>query len=59
MFQIQISRSAIKELNNFSDSDISKIREKILELKKFPDIQNCKKLQNEKTFFDWELENFA
>ncbi len=58
MFKIQIARSAMKELNDFSDEEIFKIRKKILELKKFPDIQNCKKLQSEKTLFRLRIGKF-
>jgi len=58
MFKLKIARSAMKELHNFSDTEISKIREKILELKKFPDIQNCKKLQNEEKLFRLRVGKF-
>lgn len=44
--QIEIRKSAIKDLKNISEPFKSKIHNKIFELKSFPDIQNIKKLTN-------------
>jgi len=43
---IEIRKSAIKDLKHVSEPFKSKIHNKILELKNFPDIQNIKKLTN-------------
>jgi len=44
--KIEIRKSAIKDLKYISEPFKSKIHNKILELKKFPNIQNIKKLTN-------------
>ncbi len=42
--KILIAKSAIKDLKKINDPFRAKINEKILELKKFPDVSNVKKL---------------
>ena len=44
--KIEIRKSAIKDLKNISEPYKSKIHNKLLELKNFPNIQNIKKLTN-------------
>ena len=44
--KIEIRKSAIKDLKNISEPFKTKIHNKILELKDFPNIQNIKKLTN-------------
>lgn len=44
--QIEIRKSAIKDLKQISEPFKTKIHNKILELKKFPNLQNIKKLTN-------------
>ena len=44
--KIEIRKSAIKDLKNISEPFKTKIHNKVLELKKFPDLQNIKKLTN-------------
>lgn len=44
--KIEIRKSAIKDLKHISEPFKTKIHEKILELKKFPNLQNIKKLTN-------------
>jgi len=44
--KIEIRKSAIKDLKNISEPCKSKIHNKLLELKNFPNIQNIKKLTN-------------
>ena len=44
--QIEIRKSAIKDLKQISEPYRTKIHNKILELKKFPNLQNIKKLTN-------------
>ena len=44
--QIEIRKSAIKDLKQISEPYKTKIHNKILELKKFPNLQNIKKLTN-------------
>ncbi|MCI5222305.1 MAG: type II toxin-antitoxin system RelE/ParE family toxin [Candidatus Electrothrix sp. AR4] len=44
--RINIRRSAIKDLKKINKKDKQKIHAKILELSKFPDIANIKKLTN-------------
>ena len=44
--KIELRKSAIKDLKNISEPFKSKIHHKVLELQKFPDIQNIKKLTN-------------
>ena len=43
--KIEIRKSAIKDLKNISEPFKTKIHNKVLELKKFPDLQNIKNLQ--------------
>jgi len=44
--KIEIRKSAIKDLKNISEPFKTKIHNKILNLKDFPNIQNIKKLTN-------------
>ena len=44
--QIEIRKSAIKDLKQISEPHKTKIHNKILELKNFPNLQNIKKLTN-------------
>ena len=44
--QIEIRKSAIKDLKQISEPFKTKIHNKILELKKFPNLTNIKKLTN-------------
>ena len=44
--KVEIRKSAIKDLKHISEPFKSKIQNKILELKNFPNIQNIKKLTN-------------
>ncbi len=44
--KVEIRKSAIKDLRHISEPFKSKIHDKILELKNFPNIQNIKKLTN-------------
>ncbi len=44
--KIEIRKSAIKDLKNISEPFKTKLHNKILELKNFPNIQNIKKLTN-------------
>ena len=44
--KIEIRKSAIKDLKQISEPYKTKIHNKILELKKFPNLQNIKKLTN-------------
>jgi mRNA interferase RelE/StbE len=44
--KIEIRKSAIKDLTNISEPFKSKIHNKIIELKKFPNISNIKRLTN-------------
>lgn len=66
--KIEIRKSAIKDLKHISEPFKTKIHEKILELKKFPNLQNIKKLTNfepayrlrigdYRVLFDFEIEN--
>ncbi len=42
--KIDIRKSAIKDLKNISEPYKTKLHDKILELKSFPDVANIKKL---------------
>jgi len=44
--KIEIRKSAIKDLKSISEPFKTNIHKKILELKKFPKVQNIKKLTN-------------
>lgn len=46
IYKIEIRKSAIKDLKHISEPFKTKIHNKILELKDFPNIQNIKKLTN-------------
>lgn len=53
--KIEIRKSAIKDLKNISEPFKTKIHNKILELKKFPNLQNIKNLQILNQLIDLEL----
>ena len=44
--KIELRKSAIKDLKNISEPYKAKLHNKILELQKFPNLQNIKKLTN-------------
>jgi len=44
--KIELRKSAIKDLKNISEPYKTKLHKKIIELQKFPNIQNIKKLTN-------------
>jgi len=44
--KIELRKSAIKDLKSISEPYKSKLHSKILELQKFPNLQNIKKLTN-------------
>ncbi len=44
--KIELRKSAVKDLKSISEPFKTKLHEKILELQKFPDLQNIKKLTN-------------
>jgi len=44
--KIEIRKSAVRDLKNINDPYKTKIHNKILDLKNFPDTQNIKKLTN-------------
>lgn len=44
--RIEIRKSAIKDLQKINEPFKSKLHEKIISLKKFPDVSNIKKLTN-------------
>ena len=44
--RIELRKSAIKDLKNISEPYKTKLHNKILELQKFPNLQNIKKLTN-------------
>ena len=44
--KIELRKSAIKDLNIISEPYKTKLHNKILELQKFPNLQNIKKLTN-------------
>jgi len=44
--KIELRKSAIKDLKNISEPYKTKLHNKIIELQKFPNIQNIKKLTN-------------
>ncbi len=44
--KIELRKSAIKDLKNISEPYKTKLHNKILELQKFPNLQNIKKLTN-------------
>jgi mRNA interferase RelE/StbE len=56
--QIQIRKSAIKDLKNISEPFKTKIHNKILELKDFPNIQNIKKLTNFEPVYRLKIGNY-
>ena len=56
--KIELRKSAIKDLKNISKPFKSKIHHKILELQKFPDIQNIKKLTNFEPAYRLRIGNY-
>jgi len=56
--KIEIRKSAIKDLKNISEPFKTKIDNKILELKSFPNIQNIKKLTNFEPAYRLRIGNY-
>ncbi len=56
--KIEIRKSAIKDLKNISEPFKTKIHNKVLELKKFPDLQNIKKLTNFEPAYRLRIGNY-
>ena len=56
--KIEIRKSAIKDLKNISEPFKTNIHKKILELKKFPNIQNIKKLTNFEPAYRLRIGNY-
>ena len=56
--KIEIRKSAIKDLKHISEPFKSKIHNKILELKNFPNIQNIKKLTNFEPAYRLRIGNY-
>jgi mRNA interferase RelE/StbE len=56
--KIEIRKSAIKDLKHISEPFKTKIHNKILELKDFPDIQNIKKLTNFEPAYRLRIGNY-
>ena len=56
--QIEIRKSAIKDLKQISEPFKTKIHNKILELKKFPNLQNIKKLTNFEPAYRLRIGNY-
>ena len=56
--KIEIRKSAIKDLKHISEPFKTKIHNKILELKDFPNIQNIKKLTNFEPAYRLRLGNY-
>jgi len=56
--KIEIRKSAIKDLKHISEPFKSNIHNKILELKKFPNIQNIKKLTNFEPAYRYRVGNY-
>ena len=56
--KIEIRKSAIKDLKNISEPFKTNIHQKILELKKFPNIQNIKKLTNFEPAYRLRIGNY-
>jgi len=56
--KIEIRKSAIKDLKHVSEPFKTKIHNKILELKDFPNIQNIKKLTNFEPAYRLRIGNY-
>ena len=56
--QIEIRKSAIKDLKQISEPFKTKIHNKILELKKFPNLQNINKLTNFEPAYRQRIGNY-
>lgn len=56
--KLEIRKSAIKDLKHISEPFKSKIHNKILELKNFPNIQNIKKLTNFEPAYRLRIGNY-
>jgi len=56
--KIEIRKSAIKDLKHISEPFKTKIHNKILELKNFPNIQNIKKLTNFEPAYRLRIGNY-
>ena len=56
--KIEIRKSAIKDLTHISEPFKTKIHNKILELKDFPNIQNIKKLTNFEPAYRLRIGNY-
>jgi mRNA interferase RelE/StbE len=56
--KIEIRKSAIKDLKNISEPFKTKIHNKVLELKDFPNIQNIKKLTNFEPAYRLRIGNY-
>ena len=56
--KLEIRKSAIKDLKHISEPYKSKVHNKILELKDFPNIQNIKKLTNFESAYRLRIGNY-
>ena len=56
--KIELRKSAIKDLKNISEPYKSKLHTKILELQKFPNLQNIKKLTNFEPAYRLRIGNY-
>ena len=56
--KIEIRKSAIKDLKHISEPFKTKIHNKVLELKDFPNIQNIKKLTNFEPAYRLRIGNY-
>ena len=56
--KIELRKSAIKDLKNISEPFKNKVHHKILELQKFPNIQNIKKLTNFEPAYRFRIGNY-
>jgi len=56
--KIEIRKSAIKDLKQISEPFKTKIHNKVLELKDFPNIQNIKKLTNFEPAYRLRIGNY-
>lgn len=56
--KIELRKSAIKDLKSISEPFKTKLHEKILELEKFPDLQNIKRLTNFEPAYRLRVRNY-
>ncbi len=56
--KIELRKSAIKDLKSISEPYKTQLHTKILELQKFPNLQNIKKLTNFEPAYRLRLENY-